>query len=467
MLRLLHINTGEQSGVENLPGVQGSDVQVDSVKSVLEGIIASKQNQYDGIIFDEPSDSVNGLEVLNTLRQNEVNAPVLFNNADSRTARVYEQDNRRRFDLESENADQTVSSFISSLRQEETRRYSDLSFSQLQSIVDIASVPVLVLNQYASIVYANQMACDYLQFNHPSDLFNNSLNRIFPLKSALSGRKDIPSLISERNAREQSFYWEIIANSGERKCVSVRANRISDSGPVTTVLQFLVGNERTSATAATQSNEELYVSVYCNSKIIRSGLEFALGDSPYYFDYFDGTSQSIDEDTFVGSALSIYACSHLNETELPRLKEMISKAGGRPVLAVSLAADAKTVEAALAAGVHGFIIGEDEFENSAEALEVLRLGGYWLTEETGVLPGLDAKRKINPEDNALIARLTKRERQVLTMLAKGMKNHDIADELELSYRTVVTHVYNMYRKLNLTSRTEAIHLAISSGLVEV
>ena len=52
--------------------------------------------------------------------------------------------------------------------------------------------------------------------------------------------------------------------------------------------------------------------------------------------------------------------------------------------------------------------------------------------------------------------LSRREKEVLLLIAKGQSNKDIARTLDLSYRTVVNHVYNVYSKLGIHSRSEAI-----------
>ena len=62
-----------------------------------------------------------------------------------------------------------------------------------------------------------------------------------------------------------------------------------------------------------------------------------------------------------------------------------------------------------------------------------------------------------------IETLTDRERDVLTLLAKGMTNKDIAQTLFLSVRTVEAHLRNIYGKLNVASRTEAVLWAVQHG----
>jgi DNA-binding NarL/FixJ family response regulator len=58
----------------------------------------------------------------------------------------------------------------------------------------------------------------------------------------------------------------------------------------------------------------------------------------------------------------------------------------------------------------------------------------------------------------LLGRLTRREREVLTLMADGLRNRDIVARLVLSESTVKTHVYHIFTKLEVTTRVEAVLL---------
>jgi DNA-binding NarL/FixJ family response regulator len=63
-------------------------------------------------------------------------------------------------------------------------------------------------------------------------------------------------------------------------------------------------------------------------------------------------------------------------------------------------------------------------------------------------------------------RLTKRELDVLRLMAKGMKNREIAQTLFLSEATVENHLHRIFGKLNVKTRTQAAIKAVRDGLVE-
>ncbi len=69
------------------------------------------------------------------------------------------------------------------------------------------------------------------------------------------------------------------------------------------------------------------------------------------------------------------------------------------------------------------------------------------------------------EPGAPPEKLSKRQKQLLVMLDKGLSNRDIAEELQISEHTVKVHLWRLFRRLNVKSRSQASHLARTQGLV--
>jgi NarL family two-component system response regulator LiaR len=65
----------------------------------------------------------------------------------------------------------------------------------------------------------------------------------------------------------------------------------------------------------------------------------------------------------------------------------------------------------------------------------------------------------------MVEQLTPREREVLALLALGDSNQTIADKLVISVRTVKKHTSNIYGKLNVSNRTQAVAYARQAGLL--
>ncbi len=73
---------------------------------------------------------------------------------------------------------------------------------------------------------------------------------------------------------------------------------------------------------------------------------------------------------------------------------------------------------------------------------------------------------INDDAASLLESLSPRERSVLLLIAKGYDNHQIADELVISYHTVKSHITRIYDKLHVADRTQAAVLALRAGMPE-
>jgi len=80
----------------------------------------------------------------------------------------------------------------------------------------------------------------------------------------------------------------------------------------------------------------------------------------------------------------------------------------------------------------------------------------------------DYLKRAEGDDQSLVYDyLTPREREVLTLIAEGLSNAEIADKLVISAKTVDRHRENIMRKLNLHSRVDLVKYAIRIGLIDL
>jgi DNA-binding NarL/FixJ family response regulator len=125
--------------------------------------------------------------------------------------------------------------------------------------------------------------------------------------------------------------------------------------------------------------------------------------------------------------------------------------------------DAPSDEDAVAdikAGIRGYIRITDQPLNIARAVRSVHSGEIWA--DRRVLEKAIAKPMLLPETLQAhvpgLAPLTNREMEMLTLVLQGATNREIADRSRISERTVKTHLYRVYRKLRVKSRTKAIAL---------
>ncbi len=117
------------------------------------------------------------------------------------------------------------------------------------------------------------------------------------------------------------------------------------------------------------------------------------------------------------------------------------------------------IVSALRAGAQGYLLKGAPRDEIFRAIRVVHAGG-------SLLEPLVASRVINRlQPTAVADRLTKREREVLILLAQGRSNKQIAAVLDVTERTAKFHVGAIMRKLDATNRTEAVALAAQQGLI--
>lgn len=116
--------------------------------------------------------------------------------------------------------------------------------------------------------------------------------------------------------------------------------------------------------------------------------------------------------------------------------------------------DEDSVFNALKAGATGYLLKNDDPGKIVEAIHEIRAGGSPMTSQI-------ARRVLesfkSPAVNDDINLLTKRENEMLCLLVKGLRYKEIADKLFISTATVRTHIYNIYQKLHVQSRQDAVN----------
>ena len=126
------------------------------------------------------------------------------------------------------------------------------------------------------------------------------------------------------------------------------------------------------------------------------------------------------------------------------------------------------VLSALRAGTSGFLLKDVPPEDLVEAIRVVAAGDALLAPRiTRRLIEEFARRPAAADlDEAALASLTAREREILELLARGLSNAEMAAALYVSEHTVKTHVGNVLAKLGLRDRIQAVILAYEVGLVQ-
>ncbi len=135
-------------------------------------------------------------------------------------------------------------------------------------------------------------------------------------------------------------------------------------------------------------------------------------------------------------------------------------------LVVSVLCDEANVVAAITAGASGYILKDALPEDIASSVhDVLR--GHSPVSGAIARYILRQVQADDPMPKSDAPRLTKREIDILWGIAKGFTYAEIADQLGISRKTVPNYIKNVYRKLEVRSRSEAVFEAVQQGLIRL
>lgn len=126
--------------------------------------------------------------------------------------------------------------------------------------------------------------------------------------------------------------------------------------------------------------------------------------------------------------------------------------------------DEHIVFKALEAGAKSYLLKHDESQSIIASIKAMMKGGAPMSPVIARLmlqrfQVPKANSKLNPES------LTERQSKILKYLSQGFSSKEIGEKLGISYYTVTTHIKNIYNKLQVNSRTEALFEATKRGLI--
>lgn len=125
--------------------------------------------------------------------------------------------------------------------------------------------------------------------------------------------------------------------------------------------------------------------------------------------------------------------------------------------------DARQIVAAIQAGALSCLLKDVDADALADALRKAARGEAVLHQRVAAKL-MDSLRRGNDPDAEVLESLSQREREVLTLMAEGLSNLQIAERLGIGEKTVKTHVSNVLGKLDVSDRTQAAVYAWKSGM---
>jgi two-component system, NarL family, nitrate/nitrite response regulator NarL len=150
---------------------------------------------------------------------------------------------------------------------------------------------------------------------------------------------------------------------------------------------------------------------------------------------------------------------------LPQLREAAKTAR---ILVLTSSRDSETHQKAAQMGAMGVVLKEEAADLLLKAIEKVHGGEAWLDRLTlgNLLWRMSHHDALDPRQKR-IASLSERERQVIVLIAEGLKNRQIAERLFISPTTVTHHLSSVYSKLGVSDRLELVIYAFANKLAKM
>ena len=157
----------------------------------------------------------------------------------------------------------------------------------------------------------------------------------------------------------------------------------------------------------------------------------------------------------------------LLDINMPKMNglEVLQNLKERKSLVLTVHNETEYLMKAVDIGINGYVLKDSESSELKKAIFAIAEGENYI--QPSLIPALNNKMIEKNEDELKIDSLTKREVQVLKELAVGKFNRDIAKEMEISERTVKNHISSIFKKLDVTDRTQAAVFAIKNNLIKI
>lgn len=135
------------------------------------------------------------------------------------------------------------------------------------------------------------------------------------------------------------------------------------------------------------------------------------------------------------------------------------------VLMLTVHSEVEYLIRAIDIGANGYILKDSGSVELKQAINVIMTDGSYI--QPSLLPALNSRLINRDIDKEKLDSLTKREIEILTQVAGGMFNKEIANNLDISERTVKNHISNIFKKIDVSDRTQAAVFAIKNNVVKL
>lgn len=202
-------------------------------------------------------------------------------------------------------------------------------------------------------------------------------------------------------------------------------------------------------------------------RMLREGLSRSMSEHG-----FDVVGEARDGVEAVNMAYSLNPDVILMDVSMPEMdgveacRQVRSAVADTKVVMLTMHADQEVLANAIRAGACGYLVKDCSTEEIAGAVRMASSGETALSPQLAASM-LDEVRKLDMAPTREERVVTKREEEVLQLIADGCSTSEVADQMYISQKTVKNHLASIYQKLDARDRTQAVLQAVRMGIVSL
>lgn len=202
-------------------------------------------------------------------------------------------------------------------------------------------------------------------------------------------------------------------------------------------------------------------------RMLREGLSRSMSEHG-----FDVVGEARDGVEAVNMAYSLTPDVVLMDVSMPEMdgveacRQVRAAVPGTKVVMLTMHADQDVLANAIRAGACGYLVKDCSTEEIADAVRMASKGDTALSPQLAASM-LDEVRKLDMQPSREDRIVTKREEEVLQLIADGCSTSEVAEQMYISQKTVKNHLASIYQKLDARDRTQAVLQAVRMGIVSL